>query len=142
MQEKHARGYANGMAPIWRRGLDHAVIRDLSALKRELYRQAHHMQEKKNPPGMYAVLSRVKLTLDATCPNISRRVALGASNVYAWSAKTGCAPSRNCRDARVYDHKTTAMHDMSTPPQPPSAPLPSSPPGLAFIASDNGGQNW
>ena len=38
----------------------------------------------------------------------------------ACSAKTRCAPSRHCRDARVYGHTTTAMHDMSTPPPPRS----------------------
>ena len=39
----------------------------------------------------------------------------------AWSVKTRRAPSRHCRDARVYDHTTTAMHDdmsMSTLPPP------------------------
>ena len=37
----------------------------------------------------------------------------------AWSVKTRRAPSRHCRhcrDARVYGHTTTAMHDTSTPP--------------------------
>ena len=29
----------------------------------------------------------------------------------AWSVKTRRAPSRHCRDARVYGHTTTAMHD-------------------------------
>ena len=38
----------------------------------------------------------------------------------AWSAKTRRAPSRHCRDARVYGHTTTAMHDNDyTPPPPP-----------------------
>ena len=31
----------------------------------------------------------------------------------AWSVKTRHAPSRHCRDARVYGHTTTAMHDMT-----------------------------
>ena len=34
----------------------------------------------------------------------------------AWSLKTRRAPSRHCRDARVYGHTTTAMNEMSTPP--------------------------
>ena len=33
----------------------------------------------------------------------------------AWSVKTRRAPSRHCRDARVYGCTTTTMHDMSTP---------------------------
>ena len=53
-------------------------------------------------------------------PNTSRRFALVSSN--AWSMKTRRAPSRRCRDARVYGHTTTAMHDMSTAPTlPPSS---------------------
>ena len=40
----------------------------------------------------------------------------------ACSLKTRRAPSRHCRDARVYGHTTTAMHDMRTPP-PPVPPL-------------------
>ena len=31
-----------------------------------------------------------------------------------WSAKTPRAPSRHCRDARVYSHTTTVMHDLGT----------------------------
>ena len=44
-----------------------------------------------------------------------------ANNEYApllamssWSVKSRRTPSRHCRDARVYVHTTTAMHDMST----------------------------
>ena len=63
----------------------------------------------------------MQLTLHAT-----RRTLHGASRlvlaVYAWSVKTRHTPSRHCRDARVYGHTTTAMHDMSTP-LPPCAPL-------------------
>ena len=37
----------------------------------------------------------------------------------AWLVKTRGVPSRHCRDARVYGHKTTAMHDIGyTPPLP------------------------
>ena len=36
----------------------------------------------------------------------------------AWSVETRRAPSRRCRDARVYGHTTTAMNDkMVTPPR-------------------------
>ena len=37
----------------------------------------------------------------------------------SWSVKTRRAPSRHCRDARVYDHRTTAMHDIDYPPPVP-----------------------
>ena len=38
----------------------------------------------------------------------------------AWSVKIRRAPSRQCRDARVYTHATTTMHDNEyTPPPPP-----------------------
>ena len=54
-----------------------------------------------------------RLTLLAT-----RRTPHGASCLVLamsdWSVKTRRAPSRHCRDARVYGHTTTAMHDMST----------------------------
>ena len=43
----------------------------------------------------------------------------------AWSVKTRRAPSRHCRDARVYDHTTTAMHDVeyTLPPPPPTSSI-------------------
>ena len=34
----------------------------------------------------------------------------------AWSMKTRHAPSRRCRNARVYGDSTTAMHHITTPP--------------------------
>ena len=75
------------------------------------------MQER---PPHKAVLSRTQLTLHAT-----RRTPHGASRLvlamYAWSVKTRHAPSRHCRDARVYGHTTTAMHDVNTPPLPSPA---------------------
>ena len=79
-----------------------------------------HMQEstgthKVPKSASQAVLSRMQLTLHAT-----RRTPHGASGLAqamsAWSAESRPAPSRRCRDARVYIHSTTAMHDMSTPP--------------------------
>ena len=64
-----------------------------------------------------AVLGRMQFTLHAT-----RRTPHGASRfvqaVSAWLVKTRRAPSRHSRDARVYDHTTTAMHKLSTPPPP------------------------
>ena len=39
----------------------------------------------------------------------------------AWPVKTQRAPSRHSRNARVYGHTTTAMHEISTPP-PPTLP--------------------
>ena len=50
----------------------------------------------------------------------ARRTPRGASRlvqaVSAWSVKTRRAPSRRCRDARVYGHATTAMHDSEYTP--------------------------
>ena len=61
-----------------------------------------------------AVLCRMQLALHAT-----RRTPHGASCLVhamsAWSVNTRRAPSRHCRDGRVYT--TTAMHDNDcTPP--------------------------
>ena len=75
------------------------------------------------------VLRRMQLALRATCrkPHGASRSMLAMS---AWSVKTRRAPSRHCRDARVYDHTTSAVHDIeytpSTPP-PPSGTLISCP---------------
>ena len=59
--------------------------------------------------------SRMQLTLHAT-----RRAPHGASCLVlamsAWSVKTRRAPSRHCRDASVYGHTPTAMHDIEYPP--------------------------
>ena len=64
----------------------------------------------------------IKSGADPSCdsPNSSRRFALGTSDVFlAWSVKTRRAPSRHCRDARVYGHTTTAIHDNEySPPLP------------------------
>ena len=35
--------------------------------------------------------------------------------ISAWTVKPRHAPSRHCRDARVYGHTTEAMHDIETP---------------------------
>ena len=60
-----------------------------------------------------AVLSRMQLTLHAT--RRTRRLVLAMS---AWSVKTERAPSRHCRDARVYGRTPTAMPDNGSPPPP------------------------
>ena len=61
----------------------------------------------------------MQLTLHAT-----RRTSHGASCLVlamsAWSLKTRRVPSRHCRDARVYGHATTGMHDICTPPPSPA----------------------
>ena len=67
----------------------------------------------------------MQLTLHAT-----RQTPHGASRLVpamsAWSVKTRCAPSRHCKDARVYGHTTTtAMHDNEYP-LPPWVGFPSS----------------
>ena len=73
----------------------------------QLIRRCHPYARKS---ASQAVLSRMQLTLHAT-----RRTPHGASRLVqamsAWSVKTRRAPSRHCRDARVYGHTTTAMHD-------------------------------
>ena len=46
------------------------------------------------------------------------RASLLMHAMSAWSVKTRHAPSRHCREARVYGHTTMAMHAMSTPPPP------------------------
>ena len=66
-----------------------------------------------------AVLGRMQFTLHAT-----RRTPHGASKrlvqaMSAWLVKTRRAPSRHCRDARIYGHTTTAMPQLSTTPPPP-----------------------
>ena len=70
----------------------------------------------------------MQLTLHAT-----RRTPHGASRLVqampAWSVKPRRAPSRHSRDARVYGHMTTAMHEYRVHPSPsgvlflPSRPL-------------------
>ena len=64
-----------------------------------------------------AVFSRMQLTLHATrpTPHGASRLVQAMS---AWSVKTRRAPSRHRKDAKVYGHVATAMHDMSTPPSP------------------------
>ena len=63
------------------------------------------------------VLSRMQLTFHATrpAPHGASRLVQATS---AWSAKTRRSPSRHYRDARVYGHTTTAMHDNEYAPPP------------------------
>ena len=72
------------------------------------------------PPSMFKstshmVSSRTQLTLHAI-----RRTPHGASGLVqallGWSVKARRAPSRHCRDARVYRHATTAIHDIHYSP--------------------------
>ena len=49
-------------------------------------------------------------------PNTSRRCAW-CKQVSAWLVKTRRAPSRHCKDARVYGRTTTAMHDIEYTPR-------------------------
>ena len=57
----------------------------------------------------------MQLTLHAT-----RRTPRGASRLVqamsAWLVKTRRTPSRHSRDARVYGHTATAMHEYRVPP--------------------------
>ena len=56
-------------------------------------------------------------TLHATrTPHGASRLGRAIS---AWSGKTRRAPSRHCRDARVYGRTTTAMHAIEYTPSPP-----------------------
>ena len=51
-------------------------------------------------------------------PNTSRFASRLVQAMPAWSVKPRRAPSRNCRDARVYGHTATAMHDIEYAPLP------------------------
>ena len=53
------------------------------------------------------------MRLALTPHGASRMVQLAMS---AWWVRIRRAPSRRCRDGRLYGHTTMAMHDMSTPP--------------------------
>ena len=55
-------------------------------------------------------------------PNNSRRCALGARDVFLFGAKPMCSV-QHCKDARVYDHRTTTIHNISTRPPPSPPPL-------------------
>ena len=73
-----------------------------------------------------AVLSRMQPPLHATClvPHGGPRLVQATST---WSVKTRHAPSRRCRDARVYGHTTTVMRVIGNPlPPSPSLHPPSS----------------
>ena len=64
-----------------------------------------------------AVFMRTQLILTCDWRNTSRFASRLMQASSAWSVKTRRAPSRHCRDARVYRHTTTAMHDNEyTPP--------------------------
>ena len=72
------------------------------------------------------------LTLHATpqTPHGASRLVQAMS---AWLVKTRHAPSRHCRDARVYGHTTTAMHEIEY-----ISPIEYTPPSLTkkhYVAS-------
>ena len=69
---------------------------------------------KKCPPQK-RFFSRMQLDHHATRPRPQGASCL-VQAMSVWSVKTRHAPSPHCRNARVYGHTTTAMHDMSTPP--------------------------
>ena len=54
--------------------------------------------------------------------HVSRRTPHDASRLVlamsAWSVEIRRAPSRHCRDARVFGHTTTAMHEYRVHPPP------------------------
>ena len=73
-------------------------------------------------------LSIIHAVVDVCCASLVTMLPFGAClfdycRALSLFAKTRRAPSRHCRDARVYGHMTTAMHDVSTPPS-PAPPLP------------------
>ena len=78
--------------------------------------KCNHMQES---PRHKRPSRRVQLTLHATRPSPHGASRLVQQAMSVWSVKTRRTPSRRCRDARIYGHATTAMHDMRAPPSTP-----------------------
>ena len=62
------------------------------------------------------LLGRMQLTLHATRRTPLHGAPRLVQGMSARLVKTGRAPPGRSRDARVYDHTTTAMHKLSTPP--------------------------
>ena len=96
------------------------------------------MQESTNKVRQFAsqvVRSRIRLTLHATC-----RTLQGASRLVhamsAWSAKTRHAPSRHCREARVYTLWSYHYGQAQTEYTPPRPPLPHSSMALPLLVVD------
>ena len=54
--------------------------------------------------------------------------------MYVWSLETRRAPSPHCRDARVYCHTTTAVHNVSTPQSPLSPAAAAAAAATPFLA--------
>ena len=61
----------------------------------------------------------MQLSLHATrqTPHSASRLVQAMSD---WSVKTRRAPPRHCRDARIFGHTTTAMHEIEYTAPPPS----------------------
>ena len=78
-----------------------------------------HMQESSLHKRFLVGLMQLTLHATRRTPHGVARLVLAMS---AWSVKTRRAPSRHCRDARVYGHATTAMHHNEYPHPPASLP--------------------
>ena len=83
-----------------------------------------HLQESthKVPKSAWQVApSRMKVTHHAShrTPTVLRA---WYTRCLPGRCKSRRAPSRHCRDVRVYGHMITAMHKLSTPPPPPAKP--------------------
>ena len=71
-------------------------------------------------PAVLGRMQPTQLNLHATRRTPHRASQGLVQAMSAWSVKARHAPSRHCRDARVYGHTTTAMRDIEyTPPPPP-----------------------
>ena len=82
---------------------------------------AIHMQG--NPPPQKRFLVGCSFVSPFTPPSPNTHdacFALGASKAFLVGENTMCSPSRHCRDARVYGHTTTDMHDIEYTPPPAS----------------------
>ena len=110
---------------VWTQNYPPPVLKPHRCLWKWPHRKENRLIRRCHPyaskSASQAVLSKMQLTLHANrrTPPGASRLALAMS---AWSVKTRRAPSRRCRDARVYGHTTTAMHDneYSHPPSKPT----------------------
>ena len=101
--------FQRDIASTTRRTIGHCAVYNCSCAQ-----FIHQFIRRCNPyattSASQVVLSGMQLTIHAT-----RRTPHGASRLVlemsAWSVKARRAPSRHCRDAWVYGHTTTVMHD-------------------------------
>ena len=103
----------------WRGTHEGVTLYTHSCLWKWPHQKIHPLIRRCHPHARKSASHVVQDAAQPSCesPNTSWRFALGASNFCP--VKTRRIPSRHRRDVRVYDHTTTAMHDMSTPPAPP-----------------------